>query len=114
MTFTPKQTKLIQRFRKQDRQWRWARWLVLAMGILSAGLCIGFGWFLSLLIRDSSHQLSSGDAFVFALLWTKCCLYLVSSTWCFATVATKWSGDVTRILLLRLIDDQEKVNDDAA
>ena len=40
-------------------------------------------------------------------------MYLVFAIWNFVTVTTKWNGDVTRMLLLRLLDEQEKGKDDA-
>jgi hypothetical protein len=44
-------------------------------------------------------------------------MYFFFSIWCFCTVAVKWHGDVSRMLLLRLLDEQEKRSvdtDDAA
>jgi ABC-type spermidine/putrescine transport system permease subunit I len=108
MQFTPKELRHIQRLRKQERQWSWTRWALLAIGVMSAALCVAFGYFVSLLIRDSQHQFTSGDALVFALFWTKCCVYFLLSTWSFVTVITKWHGDAGRTLTLKLLEEHEK------
>ncbi|MCW5554257.1 MAG: hypothetical protein KIS67_19125 [Verrucomicrobiae bacterium] len=110
MNFTPQETKMIERLRKYERQWRWARWSVLVMGILSAGLCIVFGFILRWLIVESQAGHFDGQTVFFILLiWTKCCFYLFFGTWCLATVCFKWHGDVNRMLLLRLLDAQQRV-----
>lgn len=109
MQFTPQETRLIEKLRKQNRRWPRTRWLVLAIGVLSTGLCFAWGYLVYLLTLASSRDhLDSGDAFVIALLWTKCCLWLWIGTWSFATACTKWHGDVNRMLLLRLLDAQQK------
>ena len=108
MKFTPKEQKLIQRLRKQDRQWRWARWLILVSGLLSAGLCAGWGYFVSLLVRGPATPMDSDGVFVFALIWTKCCMFFCIACWCLGMVAVNWHGDVNRMLLLKLLDEQEQ------
>src|SRR5437899_5867358 len=73
MNFTPQETKLIERLRKHDRQWRWARWLVLVMGVFSAGLCTAFGYILHGLIAESEAGHFDGQTvFFIVLIWTKC------------------------------------------
>jgi len=105
MEFTPQEMKLIERLRKQDQQWKWARWLVLAMGLLSATACVIFGCLLNRLISESAQgQFESHAVFFIILFWTKCCLYFLFSAWCFTTVFLKWHGNVSRMLLLRLLD----------
>src|SRR6185312_14270996 len=105
MEFTRQEMKLIERLRKQDRQWRWARWLVLAMGILSIGACAMFGYVFHLLVSESAQgHLDSVSISFICLFWTKCCFYFVFGVWCFVTVAVKWHGDVNRMLLLKLLD----------
>lgn len=109
MQFTPQETKLIEKLRKQNRQWPRTRWLVLAIGLLSSIVCGGWGYFVYMLTLASNRSpLDSGDAFIIALLWTKCCLWFWIGMWAFVTVCTKWHGDVNRMLLLRLLDAQER------
>jgi hypothetical protein len=115
MQFTPQETRLIAKLRKQNRQWPRTRWLVLAIAVLSIFVCVGWGYFVySLTLASNTSPLDSGDFFVIALLWTKCCLWFWIGTWALVTVSTKWHGDVNRMLLLRLLDAQEKqqVGDD--
>lgn len=110
MNFTPQEAKLIQRSRKQDRHWRWIRWLLLALGVLSAALCAVFGYFLHGLIGESEAGHFGGQqVFFIVLFWTKCCFYFFFGTWCLITVCLKWHGDVNRTLLLRLFDAQQRV-----
>jgi hypothetical protein len=110
MNFTPQETKMIERLRKHERQWRWARWLVLVMGVLSAGLCAAFGFLLHGLIAESQAGHFDGQTvFFIVLIWTKCCFYFLFGVWCFITACLKWHGDVNRMLLLRLLDAQQKV-----
>jgi hypothetical protein len=110
MNFTPQEIKLIERLRKHDRGWRWARWLVLVLALLSAGLCTAFGYLLHGLITESEAGRFDGlTVFYIVLIWTKCCFYFSFGVWCFITVFQKWHGDVNRMLLLRLLDAQQRV-----
>jgi hypothetical protein len=107
MEFTAQETKLIERLRKQDRQWKWARWLLLAMGFFSATVCAVFSYAVHWVLSESARgQLDSSAVLLLLLFWTKGCLYFVFSIWCFVTAAIKWHGDVNRMLLLRLLDSQ--------
>ncbi len=110
MNFTRQEAKLIQRFRRQNQQWRWMRWLVLVLGVLSAALCAVFGYFLNGLIGESEAGHFAGQqVFFIVLFWTKCCFYFFFGIWCLMTVFLKWRGDVNRTLLLRLLDAQQEV-----
>jgi hypothetical protein len=105
---TPQETKLIEKLRKQNRQWPRIRWLVLALGVLSTFLFVAYGYFLRLLILESGRQIDSAGVLIFALLWTKCCMYFVFATLSFAIAWRNWRGDVNRMLLLRLLEAQQK------
>jgi hypothetical protein len=110
MNFTPQESKSIQRLRNMTRLWRWTRWLLLLIGILSAALCAGFGYLLHALIAESKAGLFDGEiVFFIVVIWTKCCIYFLLGAWCFITVSLKWHGDVNRMLLLRLLDEQQRV-----
>ena|SRR5215471_2475366 len=104
MEFTAQEMKLVERLRKLHRNWRWARWLLLAMGVGSAGLFVGYGYLLSTFFRGPPHPVDSDDLFGIAFFWTHCWMHMIFSIWCFVTVAGKWRGDATRTLLLRLLD----------
>ena len=110
MNFSPQETKLIERLRKHDRQWRWARWLVLVMGVFSTGLCALLSYLLYGLIAESEAGHFDGQiVFFIVLIWTKICFYFIFGVWCFITACLKWHGDVNRMLLLRLLDAQQRV-----
>jgi hypothetical protein len=109
MEFTPGETKLIKRLRKQDRQWAWARWIVLAVGVFSLAVGSLCGYMLYLLVAERGREhLDSVTVFLIVLIWTKCCMYLAFGVWFLSTAYLKWHGDVSRMLLLRLLDAQQK------
>jgi hypothetical protein len=109
MEFTPHETKLIERLRKEDRQWAWGRWVVLVCGVLCIVMCGLVGYLLYRIISDAgSIPPDSKSILVILLFWTKCCMYFVFGVWCFVIVCTKWHGDVNRMLLLKLLDAQQK------
>ena len=101
---------MIERLRKQDRQWAWVRWLVLAMGFVFIGLAFMFGYILYWLTSKSGLDQAGSSVFLFTVLycWTKGCLWFLFGIWCFVTVFIRWHGDVNRMLLLKLLDAQQK------
>jgi hypothetical protein len=110
MEFTAPEMKLIEGLRKQDRQWRWRRWAMLGVGTFSIALCAGFGYLTNGLIKEAMDgPLSAQFAFFIMLFWTKCCFYFAFGIVCFATAWTKWHGDANRMLLLKLLDSQQKL-----
>jgi len=110
MEFTKSELRLIERLRKHDRQWRWTRWVMLAMGIFSIVDCVAFGYLTNGLIKEAlDSPLNAKVAFLIMLFWTKCCLFFLFGIWCFATAWTKWHGDANRMLLLKLLDSQQKL-----
>ncbi|MHB8522927.1 MAG: hypothetical protein ACYDH9_19500 [Limisphaerales bacterium] len=108
MELTPQETKLIARLRKQDRQWLWVRWLLLAMGVFFIALCSLFGYLLHSLVSESGRDhLDSVTVFFIVLIWTKCCMYFLFGVGFVILACTKWHGDVNRMLLLKLLDAQQ-------
>src|ERR1017187_9031447 len=109
MQLTPRETILIERLRKDERRWPYLRWLMLAIGFLSLALCTGWGVILYKLVHGGSRDpLDSMDVFIIVMLWTKSCIWFVIGVWSFAKAATKWRGDVNRVLLLRLLDEHQQ------
>src|SRR5579859_2823665 len=110
MQFTPQEMKLIERLRKHERQWVWTRWLVLLMGVFSMVACGVTGCLLHALLSEWEQQglHTSTTVFLTILIWTKCCFYFVFGFWCFITAIIKWHGDVNRMLLLKLLDSQQR------
>jgi len=46
MEYSAQEMKLIERLRKQNRQWVWVRWIVFSLGILSTVALVVTGWLL--------------------------------------------------------------------
>ena len=111
MEFTPKETRLIKRLRKQERQWHWARWFVLGLGASSIVLCAMFGFLLHSLVSESARQLDPLSVFFIVLIWTKCCMYFLFAVWFLSLAWSKWHGDGNRTLLLKLLDAQQQETD---
>ena len=85
------------------------RWCAVAIGVLSTIVWTGWGWVLYKLTReDNRGHLDSVDVFLIVMLWTKCCMWFVIGMGSFVSAFTKWHGDVNRLLLLRLLDSQQK------
>jgi hypothetical protein len=109
MEFTPQQIGLIKRLRKQNRQWMMTRWIILALGILSVlASCVAAYALYLVAFEPPQDSLNSLTVFIILSLWTICCLNLLFGMWCFAAAYVKWHGDSIRILLLKLLDAQEK------
>jgi uncharacterized membrane protein len=107
--FTPNEMRLIERLRKQERQWRWARWMMLTMGACFIILCAFYGYALHFLISESRGHLDSDAVFLMMLFWTKCCMSFFFGIVFFIKAGTNWHGDANRKLLLRLVNDQSPV-----
>ena len=111
MQFTAKETRLVERLRKEERRWPFLRWVMLAIGALSLVLCTGWGWILYKLVHEGGRdRLDSMDFFVIVMLWTKCCIWFVIGVWSMSRAWAKWSGDPNRALLLRLLDEHQVEN----
>jgi uncharacterized membrane protein HdeD (DUF308 family) len=109
MQFTPKEEKLIKRWRKQDRQWRWLRWVLLAGGAIGVVNLLLCGWVFFPLINRLSAQdhPDVNDVLVIAIFFPKLLVTLGVTTICFAISWRDWNGNVNRMLLLKLLDAQQ-------
>jgi hypothetical protein len=109
MQFSQREIKLIEKLRKQERQWPWTRWVVLAMGALSMIEVALGGYFLSLALTGSgADHPDSGEVLVIALVVTKGILMFLFAIWCFVVAFRDWHGNVRQLLFLKLLDAQEK------
>src|SRR6185312_14911545 len=70
VNFTPQEMKLVERLRKQERQWNWVRWVRLGAGICSLGICATFGFFLHRMITLflSVHVQTNANTVLFILI----------------------------------------------
>src|SRR2546427_533316 len=112
MQFTPREMKLVARLRKAERIWPRLRWFLLASGIF-AWAVYGYITF-SILEHFETAKAGHDDfgsyawLFGFAMLWPKCLIGFVLGT-CLVVLAIKdWHGNANRVLLLKLLDAQEK------
>src|SRR5947209_7926686 len=99
MHFTPYETKLIDRLRKEERRWPVWRWLILAVGTFSLFVCTLCGWLLYRLVHESGPgRLHPMDVFVIVLIWTKCCMWFVIGVSLVSRACAKWHGDANGTL----------------
>src|SRR6516164_2284918 len=110
MQFTPNEEKLIRRLRKQDRRWRWLRWLLLAAGAIGVVNLVLYGWTIFPLIDGLSapgHP-DVNDVLVIAIFFPKLLVTVGVTTMCFSISWRDWNGNVNRMLLLKLLEAQQK------
>ena len=106
MQFTPQEQKLVERLRKQERQWPRTRWILLAM---AAFIVAAYGYILWQIIGMLESGKSTEDAtFMIAFFWPKCLLGFCLAAWLVGLAWRDWHGNVHRMLLLRLLDAQQK------
>jgi hypothetical protein len=96
--------------RKQERQWPRLRWVLLAVGLLCAVASALNGYILFRLVSQlNSAGGTSPDAVLgIAVFFPKLLIQIVLATWAFAKAFHDWHGNVTRMLLLRLLDAQQR------
>ena len=104
MQFTPQEMKLIARLRKQERQWRRLRWVMLGLSLFITG-CYAY---LGILVYRHLHwgALTTEDAVLIAVYWPKILLAMCLAAWFIVWPLTSWHGNATRLLLLKLLDAQ--------
>lgn len=107
MRFTPQEMKLIERLRKQERRWPRTRWILLGM---AAFILVAYGYVAYLLFSTLGSETASpaDSALLFAIFWPKVILMLVGAGAFIALAIGNWHGNVHRMLLLRLLDAQQK------
>jgi hypothetical protein len=117
--FTVRETKLLNRLRKEERLWLRARWLMLGVGVVSTLMTCFWGWVLyhsvhwdGLVPKAKRDPLDATEVFVLMVLWTKCCIWFVLAVWSFTSTWLKWNGDPKRTLLLRLLEALETLEKD--
>jgi len=112
MIFTPRELKLIERLREEEKYSRSfplkSRWLALAVGVITALLCVHHGYAFNALLQRPAHPLTSSDAWELIRFWNLCAGNFLLSLYCFARAIRYWHGDTARTLLLRLLDEREK------
>ena len=105
--FTSQEQRMIERLRKQERRWPRLRWVLLAVGVLAIVNVALWGYLLSLLLHGWSSGKADYDMLIgVAIVFPKLLIHVAVATWAFSVVIRDWHGNVTRMLLLRLLDAQ--------
>jgi hypothetical protein len=86
------------------------RWFLLATGIFVASVYIYLlvAELVSLFGSQRTTDLNIYDVFLFAMLWPKCLLGFGIGGWSIAWAIRDWNGNVNRVLLLHLVETQQK------
>lgn len=109
---TPREKKLVEHLRKQERQWPRLRWFLLGTGIFAI-LCSGFIAIeliqhIDTILAVHDDVVSRGWLLGFALFWPKC-LLLFGCGACFIIWAIiNWHGNASRVLLLKLLEARQE------
>ena len=107
MQFTPRELKLIERLRKQERKWPRTRWILI--GMAACGFAIyGYVAYMLFSTLDSKTFSPTDSALLFAVFWPKALLMMVVASWLIVLAIRDWHGNVERMLLLRLLDAHQK------
>ena len=101
MELTEREQRMVQRMRKQERQWRWAKWAALLAGILSAAGCI---FVLCMAMPQVQSEDTASGAFMLAIMFPVVLVFAGTAAMCLGLVCRDWHGNTTRSLLLRLVD----------
>lgn len=110
MQFTAQEMKSIERLRQQERRWPRTRWLLLVMAAFGFTIYTYVAYFLFSTL-DSQTFSPAESALLFALFWPKALLMAVGAGAFIALAVRDWRGNVHRMLLLRLLDAQQKETD---
>jgi len=114
MQLTTRELKLVERLRKQERQWPRMRWFALGTGIF-VWACYGY---ILISLFDHLHLTETGREdfppqawgwlFLFAMFWPKCLIGFAFGAWLIGSAIRDWHGNVNRMLLLKLLEAQQK------
>jgi len=112
MQLTEREAKMVAGLRETERVWPRGRWAVLGAGIFAWAV---FGY-IAFSICDRLQSVEIGKDRLgyeiwltgFAMIWPKCLLGFVVGTYLIFVAIKDWHGNVNRMLLLKLLDAQEK------
>ncbi len=112
MQFTQREEKLIKRLRKQDRQWsRWQRWVFLVLGVLLLVVMGPYTSTLFSLLNRYEERPDINEVLLIAVLVPKVFINLAIGLGLLVFTLRDWHGNVTRMLLLKLLDAEQNRND---
>jgi hypothetical protein len=102
MTLTEAESKFVRRIRRREDSWKWARWIVLLLGLLMVGLA---SLFLGALWQELKQE--QLVRMLVAVMAPVCSLFLLAGGLCVAYAAICWKGRTTAKLLLRLVEEND-------
>jgi hypothetical protein len=109
MQFTPQEIKLVERLRKRERCWPRTRWVLLAA---AAFVFVVYAYVLAQLVdglqSNTFSEIPGAMALIVAVFWPKCLLGFCIGFYLVGLAIRDWHGNVERMLLLRLLDEQQK------
>jgi hypothetical protein len=127
MQITAQEMKLIDRLRKEEQRWSRTRWVLLAMVILILAIYGFIGGQLIGMTKAEAHEFgdeakgvpvsvqllgiverSQTVTFAVSLFWPLLLIGFCGAGWLIALLIRDWHGNVQRMLLLRLLDAQQK------
>jgi hypothetical protein len=129
MQLTAQEAKLIERLRRDEQRWPRTRWALLAMAVLILAIeCFISSQLLRMteaaaqpvggMTKDipatfqafSILQASQQATFALALFWPQCVLGFCAAFLIIGLLIRDWRGNVQRMLLLRLLEAQQKLD----
>jgi len=105
MNFSAQERKLVERLRKQERQWRVTRWLLLIMGV---GIAAAWSWLLWYTYKLVGADREGVSELLLALAYPKVLFGLMVAAGMVGFALRDWWGHPTRLLLLKLIDELDR------
>jgi hypothetical protein len=109
MKFSPEEIRYIKQLQRAERTWRWERWVSLLLGTLSCVPLVLYGARLfTLFYMMENPDFSATAAAELGSLCTACFVVLAVALSLILRALSKWRGDPTRILLLRLLESEQR------
>src|SRR5579883_2345587 len=111
MKLTANESKLIERLRKRDRQWRFTRWVVLIGGMALIAI---WAWMLHYVLKSASATRDKElQVLIQALAFPKVLFVMFTAALMIGVALRDWHGSATRTLLLKLLEEYQGAPDSA-
>jgi hypothetical protein len=109
MKFNAQEIRYIERLRKLERTWRWGRWLALSCGAVTALPLVLLGSrLISLMNGLEANGFPASSVAEIAILCPGCYILLGITVSFPLHALLTWTGDPSRVLLLRLLDSERE------
>lgn len=104
MKFNLQEQKLVERLRKQERSWRFTRWILLLGGLLTS---VMWGWVLWFVYRSVESEQPKDAALMLSFAYPKVLFGQIAAAAMIGFALRDWWGHPTRLLLLKLIEERQ-------